>query len=142
MSGYDLPVLNAALNGSATVLLIGGFIAVKAGLIRLHKAAMLTALATSAVFLTSYLYYHFAVRGGQATRYTGEWRELYLAVLLSHTVLAAAAAPLALITAWLGLSNRLIWHRRIARVTLPIWLYVSITGVVVYLFLKDLYPSE
>lgn len=142
MSGYDLPVMNAALNGSATVLLIGGFIAVKAGMIRLHKAAMLTALATSGVFLASYLYYHFAVRQGQATRYVGDWRPAYVAVLLSHTILAAVAAPLALITAWLGLSNRLKWHRRIARVTLPIWLYVSITGVVVYLFLKDLYPTE
>lgn len=141
MSGYDLPVINAALNGSAAVLLIGGFIAIKAGKIRLHKAAMLTALATSALFLTSYLYYHFAVRQGQATRYVGEWRAAYLTVLASHTILAALAAPLAVTTAWLGLSNRLKWHRRIARVTLPIWLYVSITGVVVYLFLKDLYPT-
>lgn len=142
MSGFDLPVLNAGLNASATILLVGGFIAVKAGLVRLHKGVMLTALATSAVFLVSYLYYHFAVRSGQATRYSGEWRWLYLSVLLSHTVLAALAAPLALLTAWLGLSNRLVWHKRIARVTLPIWLYVSITGVVVYLFLKDLYPTE
>ena len=65
-----------------------------------------------------------------------------MTVLLSHTFLAAAAAPLAIATAWLGLANRLKWHRRIARVTLPIWLYVSITGVVVYLFLKDLYPTQ
>jgi putative membrane protein len=142
MSGYDLPVMNAALNGSAAVLLIGGYIAVKSGMIRLHKTAMLTALATSAAFLASYLYYHLAVRQGQATRYTGEWRQAYFAVLISHTILAALAAPLALTTAWLGLSNRLKWHRRIARVTLPIWLYVSITGVVVYLFLKDLYPTQ
>lgn len=141
MSGYDLPSLNAALNGTAALLLMVGFIAVKTGLIRLHKTAMLTALATSAVFLTTYLYYHFAVRSGQATRYVGEWRGAYLAVLLSHTVLAAVAAPLALTSAWLGLSNRLVWHKRIARVTLPIWLYVSITGVVVYFFLKDLYPT-
>ncbi len=142
MNGYDLPVMNAALNGSAAVLLIGGYAAIKSGMIRLHKAAMLTALATSAVFLTSYLYYHFAVRHGQATRYVGEWRGAYVAVLVSHTILAALAAPLALTTAWLGLTNRLKWHRRIARVTLPIWLYVSITGVVVYLFLKDLYPTR
>jgi putative membrane protein len=142
MSGYDLPVVNATLNGSAAVLLIMGYIAVMAGMIRLHKTAMLTALATSTAFLASYLYYHFAVRHGQATRYTGAWREAYFAVLISHTILAALAAPLALTTAWLGLSNRLKWHRRIARVTLPIWLYVSITGVVVYLFLKDLYPTQ
>jgi putative membrane protein len=142
MSGYDLPVVNATLNGSAAVLLILGYLAVKAGRIRLHKTAMLTALATSTAFLASYLYYHFAVRHGQATRYTGEWREAYFAVLISHTILAALAAPLALTTAWLGLSDRLKWHRRIARVTLPIWLYVSITGVGVYLFLKDLYPNR
>jgi putative membrane protein len=142
VSGYDLPVLNAALNGSAALLLTGGYFAIKAGLIRLHKTALLTALATSAVFLASYLYYHGAVRHGEETKYTGEWRSLYVVLLVSHIVLAAVTVPLALTTAWLGLSNRLVWHKRIARVTLPIWLYVSITGVVVYLFLKDLYPTE
>jgi putative membrane protein len=142
MSGYDLPALNAALNGSAALLLAAGYVAVKAGLIRLHKTAMLTALATSAVFLASYLYYHAVVRHGEETKYVGEWRALYLTLLISHIILAIVTVPLALTVAWLGLSNRLVWHRRIARVTLPIWLYVSITGVVVYFFLKDLYPTQ
>lgn len=142
MTGYDLPLVNASLNGSSAVLLILGYIAVKSGMIRLHKAAMLTALAASGLFLASYLYYHIAVRHGQATRYVGDWRSVYLTVLLSHTFLAAIAAPLAVATAWLGLTDRLKWHRRVARVTLPIWLYVSVSGVAVYLFLKDLYPTH
>jgi putative membrane protein len=142
MSGYDLPTLNAALNGTCTVLLVSGYAAVRAGRVRLHQALMLSALAVAAVFLASYLYYHFVVTGGQPTRYTGEgWLRLaYFAVLLSHTVLAAVVAPLALVTAYLGLRGRIATHRRLARWTLPIWLYVSVTGVAVYLFLKDLYP--
>lgn len=142
MSGHDLPLINATLNGTAAVLLVLGYVAIKTGRVTVHKAAMLTALVVSAAFLASYLTYHFAVRGGQATRYTGPWRELYLAVLLSHTVLAAVAAPLAVATAVLGLRGRYRWHVRLARWTLPIWLYVSVTGVIVYLFLKDYYPRS
>ena len=136
-----MPLVNAVLNGIATILLVGGFIAIKSRYIRLHKTAMLAALGTSAVFLTSYLYYHFAVRGGKETHYGGSGREIYLAVLLSHIVLAIVAAPMALVTAWLGLTGRLARHKKIARWTFPIWLYVSITGVVVYLVLKDFYPK-
>jgi putative membrane protein len=141
MSGNDLPLVNAFLNGTATLLLIIGFVAIKMRMVTLHKTTMLTALVVSAAFLTSYLTYHFGVRGGQATKYTGEWRELYVPILLSHTVLAATAAPLALMTAILGLRGRFKWHVRLARWTLPIWLYVSITGVVVYLFLRDYYTK-
>lgn len=142
MTGYDLPTVNAALNGTATVLLVLGYASVKSGRIRLHKASMLAALATSAVFLASYLTYHFAVRGGEETKYTGEHRAIYLCILLSHIALAPVATLLALITAWLALTGRIARHRLLARITLPIWLYVSITGVVVYLFLKDLYPTR
>lgn len=140
MSGYDLPWLNAGLNSAATVLLILGFVAIRTGHVRLHKGLMLTALATSAVFLVSYLTYHFAVRGGTATRYDGEYRSVYVAILLSHTILAALVAPLAVISAGLGMAGKIPVHRCVARVTLPLWLYVSVTGVLVFLFLKDLYP--
>jgi uncharacterized membrane protein YozB (DUF420 family) len=103
---------------------------------------MLSALAVSAVFLTCYLYYHFVVLDGKPTRFTGEgWvRPLYFGVLLSHTLLAAAVAPLAVITTVLGLRDRLQRHVRLARWTLPLWLYVSVTGVVVYFMLYHLYP--
>lgn len=142
MTGYDLPWLNAGLNTTATMLLILGFAAIRAGKVKLHATLMVSALTTSAVFLASYLTYHFAVRGGTATRYNGEYREIYLVVLLSHTVLAALVAPLALTTVTLALLKKFHWHRRIARVTLPIWLYVSVTGVIVFWFLKNVYPRS
>jgi uncharacterized membrane protein YozB (DUF420 family) len=81
MSEYDLPLVNAVLNGTATILLIAGYVAIKACKVRLHKTAMLTALAVSAAFLSSYVYYHFAVRGGKETKYTGDGRAIYLALL-------------------------------------------------------------
>jgi uncharacterized membrane protein YozB (DUF420 family) len=110
---------------------------------------MLSALVVSAVFLSSYLYYHLVVRHGVATSFQSQWPEapdsvryLYYAILLSHTLLAIAVAPLALFTAWQGLRGRLAQHVRIARVTLPLWLYVSITGVVVYWMLYRMYLPD
>ncbi len=142
MGPADLPTVNACLNGACTLLLIAGYVAIKRRQVAVHKGCMLSALAVSAVFLASYLYYHFVVRNGQPTTFTGPpmVRAVYLAILLSHTVLAVVAAPLALFTAWQGLRNNLQRHVRIARWTLPIWLYVSITGVVVYVMLYQLYP--
>lgn len=144
MSGYDLPFLNAGLNGSATILLIVGFVAIKAGLVKVHKAAMLAALTVSATFLASYLYYHFAVRGGAHTSYDESVgpvpTRVYAVILLTHTLLAIVAAPMAIVSAWLGITNRIDRHRRLARWALPIWLYVSVTGVVVFWILKDQYP--
>ena len=140
MSGYDLPWLNAVLNGSATVLLICGYLAIRAKLVRLHMTLMLTTLAVSATFLASYLVYHMVVREGKATSYVGEYRQVYLWILFSHLTLAIIGTPLVVATAWLALKKRFHWHKRLARFTLPIWFYVSITGVVVFLFLKDLYP--
>jgi putative membrane protein len=109
---------------------------------------MLTALAVSALFLASYLYYHFAVKHGEPTRFSSrapnapDWVSyLYTVILLTHTVLAALVAPLALYTAYQGLRGRLARHVKVARWTLPIWLYVSITGVVVYWMLYRLYAS-
>lgn len=143
MSGYDLPFVNAVLNGCAAGLLLAGFAAVTAGRVRLHKALMLSALAVSAAFLASYLTYHFGVRRGAETKYAGEgWRRTaYYAILISHILLAIATVPLALRSAWLGITNRIDRHRKWVRWTLPIWLYVSVTGVVVYQFLRGQYPS-
>jgi putative membrane protein len=139
----DLPSVNALLNGTSAVLLTMGYAAIRRGLVRFHQSCMLTALGVSAVFLVSYLYYHFVVKNGRPTPFTGQgWvRRVYFAILLSHTVLAALTAPLALATAYLGVSGRLVRHVRLARWTLPIWLYVSVTGVVVYWMLYWLYPS-
>jgi uncharacterized membrane protein YozB (DUF420 family) len=141
------PGLNATLNGLSGLLLVVGYLAIRRRLVTLHKACMLSALLVSAVFLASYLYYHFAVKEQVATRFADRnpgapalVANLYYGLLASHTVLAAAVAPLALVTAYLGLSDRLKRHVRIARWTLPIWLYVSVTGVVVYWMLYRLYP--
>jgi uncharacterized membrane protein YozB (DUF420 family) len=143
-----LPTVNASLNGLSAVLLVLGYVAVRSRRIGLHKACMLGALAVSAVFLGSYLFYHFGIIRGQHVSFRervpeapGWLARVYLAVLLSHTVLAVVAAPLALVTAYLGLRDRIATHRRVARWTLPIWLYVSVTGVVVYWMLYRLYPS-
>jgi len=140
----DLPAVNATLNATSAVLLTTGYMAIRRRKIRIHKACMLAALAVSTVFLASYLYYHFVVREGKPTRFAGEGgvRLVYFAVLISHTVLAAMVAPLAIITAYFGLRDRIDKHRRIARWTLPIWLYVSMTGVEVYWILYHLYPSR
>ncbi len=130
----DLPRFNAILNGSAGTLLLLGWLLIRLRYETLHKIVMLLALAVSMAFLSSYLFYHFAVLGGEPMRFRGEGaiRVVYFAILLTHTVLAVTVAPLAIFITVQGLRNALASHRRIARWTLPIWLYVSITGVVVY----------
>lgn len=140
---HRLPELNACLNASSACLLLLGYVAVRRRRIRLHAACMLTALGLSALFLSFYLYYHLLVRGGRHTPFagTGASQVVYRAVLLTHTALAAVAAPLAPVTAFLGLNGRLRRHVRLARWTLPVWLYVSFTGVVVYWMLYRLYPA-
>jgi len=138
-----LPAVNAVLNGLSVLLLVSGYLAIRRRWVALHKSCMLSALTVSILFLTSYLYYHLAVKHGEPTRFTGEGeaRLVYFSILISHTVLAAVVAPLALFTAYQGLRDRLTRHVRVARWTLPIWLYVSVTGVVVYWMLYHLYPS-
>ncbi|HMF14227.1 MAG TPA: DUF420 domain-containing protein [Gemmataceae bacterium] len=143
----DLPSVNAALNATSALLLATGYVAIRARRVALHRACMLSALGVSAVFLACYLYYHLSVKAGQPTRFADRAPEaprwvasLYLVILLTHTVLATLVAPLALFTAWQGLRGNFQRHFRIARWTLPIWLYVSITGVVVYWMLYRLYP--
>lgn len=142
MGPLDFPSINAVLNASCAVLLIVGYLAIRRGQVTLHKSCMLTALGVSAAFLASYLYYHIVVRGGQETRFVGPEgiRTVYRVILFSHIILAIVALPLELRVTFLGLKDRLDKHRRLARWTLPIWLYVSITGVVVYWMLYRLYP--
>lgn len=136
------PLVNASLNGLCGILLVLGYIAIRNRRERLHINCMVAALVVSAVFLSSYLYYHIAILKGQPTVFRGEgWvRVLYLAILLSHTVLAAVVAPLAIWVAVLGWKDRRPKHVKIARWTLPLWLYVSVTGVIVYVMLYQLYP--
>lgn len=141
-SKYLLPAVNAALNGTCALLLVLGYVAIRRRRETAHMVLMMTALLVSTVFLALYLYFHIVVQHGAPTRFRGVgavwW--LYMAVLLSHTILAAAVAPLALIVATLGLLNRRAGHRRLARWALPMWLYVSITGVVVYVMLYVIDP--
>jgi len=127
----DLPALNAALNATSALLLLTGYLLIRAGRRESHRRVMLAALACSALFLSSYLVYHFNV-GSVRFRGTGAIRTVYLAILLSHTLLAVAILPLVLITASRALRGRFDAHRRIARYTLPLWAYVSVTGVIVY----------
>jgi putative membrane protein len=127
----SFPPLNASLNAATAVLLTAGFAAIRARRIALHRACMLAAFATSVAFLACYLWYHAHV-GSKHFPGTGAVRLLYFAILLSHTVLAAANLPLVLVTLARGLRRRHPQHERLARWTLPVWLYVSVTGVVVY----------
>jgi protein SCO1/2/putative membrane protein len=138
------PSINAGLNALSGILLLLGFAAVRLRWITLHKAFMLAALVVSGLFLACYLYYHFALTHGRPTLFSGpDWaRIVYYVVLGTHTLLAIVVAPLALVTTYLGLSNRLRRHMAMARWTLPLWLYVSATGVVVYWMLYHLYPPS
>lgn len=133
----ELPTLNAALNAITALLLSLGYVMIRRRKILAHKTCMLSAFAVSILFLASYLYYH-AHAGVRHFEGQGWIRPVYFAILISHTVLAAAIVPLAVTTVVLGLSSRFPTHRRIARWTLPLWLYVSLTGVAVYLLLYRL----
>ena len=134
-----LPAWNASLNALSGVLLVLGYRAIRAGARERHRRLMVGAVAVSAVFLASYLL-RVALTGTHRFPGEGALRWLYLAILLSHTALAAVVAPMALRTLFLGARNRTTEHRRLARVTLPIWLYVSATGVLVYLLLYQVAP--
>lgn len=125
-----LPAVNASLNAVTSLLLVAGFAAVRAGRRRVHRALMLTAFTSSAGFLCSYVVYHWFSAG--PTRYVGDWRGPYLFVLFTHIVLAAAILPLALTTLARALSGDFARHRRLARPTLAVWLYVSVTGVLIF----------
>ena len=137
MTVADLPGLNATLNSLAAVFLAAGWMAIRRRRIAVHRAFMLAAFATSAAFLVSYLIYHYHV-GSRPFEGQGTIRFVYFFILITHVVLAAAIVPLSLVTLVRALARRFDKHRRIARVTLPLWLYVSVTGVVVYVMLYRL----
>ena len=134
MSVTDLPALNAGLNTLATLFLLAGFVFVKRRRIDAHRVSMFGALAASAAFLTSYLIYHYHA-GSRPFTGTGAIRVVYFAILISHVILATAIVPLVLVTVSRALTARFDKHRRIARITWPLWMYVSVTGVIVYVML-------
>ena len=144
MSGTDLPAFNAVMNGAATVLLLAGYVAIRGGKRVGHARLMRSAFVASAIFLAGYLTYHFAVvpeLGHTPFNGTGVLRTAYYAMLISHILLAVVNLPMVLRTLWLA--HREDWerHRRWARWTFPIWLYVSVTGVLVYVVLYHLNPE-
>jgi uncharacterized membrane protein YozB (DUF420 family) len=135
----DLPAINASLNASSAVLLVLAYRAIRGRNVERHRRLMLSAAVVSTVFLACYLVYHARVG---SVRFTGQGpvRAVYFAILITHTILAAGIVPLVLRTLFLGLERRDPQHRRLARWTLPLWLYVSVTGVVIYVMLYQLYP--
>lgn len=141
MSVTDLPLVNACLNGFSTVLLSFGYCYIKRGRQDAHRNCMVGALCTSTLFLASYLYYHsFA---GRTSFQDPQWfRPIYLVILLTHTVLAAGIVPMVIWTVVRAIQRRWESHKRIARWTWPVWMYVSITGVVIYLLLYQIFPQK
>jgi putative membrane protein len=141
MSIADLPAVNACLNGLAAIFLGIGYVLIRQGKRRAHRNCMIAAFVTSCLFLVSYLTYHsFA----GATRFKGEgWiRPVYFTLLISHTILATVIVPLVITTLVRAVKEQYDLHRRIARWTWPLWMYVSVTGVVIYLMLYHIYPSR
>ena len=132
-----LPALNAILNSIATILLLVGYVLIRQGRITSHRRCMLAAFFVSVIFLTSYLVYHFQV-GSQPFTGQGAIRVLYFSILISHVILAASIPPLAILTLRRGLRREDARHIAIARWTFPLWLYVSITGVIVYWMLYQM----
>ena len=138
LSISELPHLNALLNATSAVFLVTGYALIRTGHEIAHKRCMIAALMCSAAFLTSYVVYHLHA-GSRPFLGTGAIRGIYFAILITHVVLAAMILPLVLMTATRGLRSQFDRHVRIARWTLPLWLYVSVTGVIVYLMLYQLY---
>ena len=140
MNTSMLPTVNAILNATSGTLIVIGFVFIKRKQQTAHKRCMLGAVASSVLFLISYLVYHYTAG---ATSFTGEgWiRPVYFIILATHTLLAVVIVPMVAVTVLRGLSGRYALHRKIARWTFPIWLYVSVTGVVIYLLLYHLYPQ-
>ncbi|TAJ07465.1 MAG: DUF420 domain-containing protein [Planctomycetota bacterium] len=136
-----LPSINALLNTTASLLLVCGLVAIKSGRRELHARLMFAAACASAAFLACYLYYHFAIQTTMPYRETGWKKSAYLVLLLTHTVLAVVNVPLVLRTFWLA--HREDWerHKRWAKITFPVWLYVSVTGVVIYFVLYHWNPA-
>jgi uncharacterized membrane protein YozB (DUF420 family) len=139
---HDLPACNATFNGLAGVFLGFGFYFVKQGKVIAHRNCMIAAVCSSALFLTGYLTYHFTVHGLTHFRNPAWFRPIYLTILLTHTVLAVVIVPMILITLSYALRQRFDKHKKIARWTWPLWMYVSVTGVVIYLLLYQIFPQK
>ena len=142
MTLHDLPACNATFNGFAGVFLSFGYYFIKRGKVIAHRNCMISAVCSSALFLTGYLTYHFTVHGVTHFRDPAWFRPIYLTILLTHTVLAVVIVPLVLITLSRALQQRFDKHKRIARWTWPIWMYVSVTGVLIYLLLYQIFPQN
>lgn len=147
MTITTLPAINAALNALSAFFLLAGFVYIKRGNQTAHRDCMVGAFITSALFLICYLSYHsyryYVLQQGPTVFREPEWfRPIYLAILLSHTILAAAIVPLALLTLARAMKKKFEAHKRIARVTWPIWIYVSVTGVLIYLLLYQIFPQQ
>jgi uncharacterized membrane protein YozB (DUF420 family) len=140
ISSTFFPALNAFLNGTSAVLIGTGYYFIRNGRRQAHKRMMLSAFITSTLFLASYLYYHLVLRAG-VTHFQGEglWRPIYFSILLSHTILAVVVVPFILVTVYRALKGNFPRHRAIARYTFPIWMYVSVTGVVIFVMLYKIF---
>jgi len=136
-----LPHLNALLNSTSAVLLVSGYALIRRGRVRGHRTCQVSAVVTSTLFLGSYLTYHY-FHGATSFAGQGIARPVYFTILISHTILAIVIVPLVLVTLYRAVRGKFDRHRKIARWTLPIWLYVSVTGVVVYLMLYQIYPAQ
>jgi uncharacterized membrane protein YozB (DUF420 family) len=147
MSFTDLPAVNACLNGSSALLLTVGYLFIKRGNKTAHRNCMIGALVTSTAFLACYLYYHYQMKqayGEAHTRFLDPawFRPIYLAILFTHLVGAIAIVPLVLMTVSRALRQKFERHKKIARWTWPIWMYVSVTGVLIYLLLYQVFPQR
>ena len=142
MSISDLPAVNACLNSLSAILLTAGYVFIRRGNRTAHRNCMVAAFVTSTIFLICYLTYHFTVHAVTRFENPGWFRPIYLAILLTHTVLATAVVPLVLMTLSRALRQQFDRHRKIARWTWPIWMYVSVTGVVIYLLLYQIFPQR
>ena len=130
-----LPIVNASLNGITTILLVIGYFLIRNKMIEKHKIVMLTAFGTSSLFLVSYVIYHWFKSGPKL--YIGNYETIYFIILITHIILAAVIIPLALFTLYRALNTQIDKHRKVARITFPIWLYVSVTGVIIYFMLYN-----
>jgi uncharacterized membrane protein YozB (DUF420 family) len=142
MTFHDLPAVNATLNGLSALLLIAGFIFIKRGNKIAHRNCMVSALISSTVFLACYLTYHFTVKTITHFVEPAWFRPYYLTLLISHTILAVVILPLIIITVTFAAKQNFEKHKKFARWTWPLWLYVSITGVVIYLLLYQIFPQK
>jgi len=142
MSVADLPVVNASLNGLSAIFLTTGYVFIRRGNKNAHRNCMISAFVTSTIFLICYLTYHFTVKTVTHFREPAWFRPIYLTILLTHTILAVAIVPLVLVTLHRAVKGRFELHKKIARWTWPIWMSVSVTGVVIYLLLYQIFPQH